>query len=51
MAKNEKTSPRVGKIASRLMKAKSKQDFTLAEMKSVIGSAFTQLADKKKLRH
>lgn len=48
MAKNEKTSPRVAKIASKLMKVTKKSQFTLKEMKSVVGSAFTQVKDKKK---
>lgn len=50
MAKNEKTSSRVSKIASKLMKVTKKDQFTLKEMKSVIGSAFTQTPDKKKKR-
>ena len=52
MAKNEKTSPRVAKIASKLLQVTKKDQFTIKEMKSVIGSAFTQVSDKsKKAKH
>jgi hypothetical protein len=43
MARNEKTSPRIAKIASKILrKSKSKK------VKSVSASALTQAADKKK---
>lgn len=44
MAKNEKTSKRVGSIASKLLKSKK----TTKKTKSVAGSALTQRPDKKK---
>jgi hypothetical protein len=43
MAKNEKTSKRVGKIASKLLRSKQ----TSKKAKSVAGSALTQRPDKK----
>jgi len=43
MAKNEKTSKRVGKIASKLLRGKR----TPKKTKSVAGSALTQRPDKK----
>jgi len=43
MAKNEKTSKRVGKIASKLLKSKKAP----RKVKSVAGSALTQRPDKK----
>ena len=43
MAKNEKTSKRVGKIASKLLRSKK----TSKKAKSVAGSALTQRPDKK----
>lgn len=44
MGKNEKTSKRVAKIASELLKDKK----TSKKVKSVAASALTQAADKKK---
>jgi hypothetical protein len=44
MAKNEKTSKRVGKIASKLLRGKR----TPKKVKSVSGSALTQRPDKKR---
>ena len=44
MAKNEKTSPKVAKIASKLLRNPK----TPKEVKSVAASALTQAADKKK---
>jgi len=44
MAKNEKTSKRVGKIASSLLRDKR----TSSKTKSVAGSALTQRPDRKK---
>jgi len=44
MAKNEKTSKRVGKTASKLLRSKK----TSNKVKSVAGSALTQRPDKKK---
>lgn len=44
MAKNEKTSPKVAKIASELLKNPK----TPAKVKSVAASALTQAPDKKK---
>ncbi len=46
MAKNEKTSKRVGKIAPKLLKGKKIPKKT----KSVSGKALTQRPDKKKKR-
>lgn len=46
MARNEKTSKRVGKTASSLLRSKS----TSRKVKSVAGSALTQRPDKKKKR-
>lgn len=43
MAKNERTSPRVAKMASKLLKKS-----TSKKVKSVSASALTQAADKKK---
>jgi len=43
MAKNEKTSKRVGKMASKLLRSKK----TSKKTKSVAGSALTQRPDKK----
>jgi hypothetical protein len=46
MAKNEKTSKKVGKTASKLLRnPKSSKD-----VKSVAGSALSQRPDKKKLK-
>jgi hypothetical protein len=53
MAKNEKTSPRVARIASKVLKAKNKTEFTLKEAQeiaSVAASALTQAPDKPKKR-
>ena len=44
MARNEKTSPRVAKIASKLLKDPN----VATKVKSVAASALTQTADKKK---
>lgn len=44
MAKNEKTSPKVAKIASKLLRNPK----TPKEVKTVAASALTQAADKKK---
>lgn len=44
MAKNERTSKRVGKIASELLRSKK----TLKKVKSVAGSALTQRPDRRK---
>ena len=44
MAKNEKTSPKVAKIASKLLRNSK----TPKEVKIVAASALTQAADKKK---
>lgn len=44
MAKNEKTSKKVGKKASKLLRSKK----TSKTVKSVAGSALTQRPDKKK---
>lgn len=46
MAKNEKTSKKVGTIASKLLKDPK----TPQKVKSVAGSALTQRPDKKKKR-
>ena len=46
MAKNEKTSKRVAKIASNLLRKKS----TPKNVKSVSGSALTQVQDKLKVK-
>jgi len=46
MARNEKTSRKVGSIASRLLKGKG----TSKAVKSVTGSALTQRPDRKKKR-
>lgn len=46
MAKNEKTSKRVGKIASKGLKAPNK--LTKDEIKTLSGSVLTQRPDKKK---
>jgi hypothetical protein len=46
MAKNEKTSTRVGKIASKLLRSKA----TSKKVKSVAGSALTQRPNKKSSR-
>ncbi|MBW2364285.1 MAG: hypothetical protein JRD93_06110 [Deltaproteobacteria bacterium] len=46
MAKNERTSKRVGKIASKLLKSKK----TSKKAKSVAGSALTQRPDRKSKR-
>lgn len=43
MAANEKTSGRIAKIASKLLRKKS----TSEKVKKVAGSALTQAADKK----
>lgn len=43
MAKNERTSKRVGKIASKLLKSKK----TSKKVKGVAGSALTQRPDRK----
>lgn len=45
MAKNEKTSPSVAKIASKGLKKPG--SLTNTEIKKVSGSALTQAADKK----
>jgi hypothetical protein len=45
MAKNEKTSPAIAKIASKGLKAPS--TLTTAEVKKLTGSVLTQAADKK----
>lgn len=45
MAKNEHTSKRVGKIASKMLRDKPT---TNKQKKSVAGSALTQLRNKKK---
>lgn len=39
---NEATSKLVASIASKILKAKSKDDFTLEEAKAVAGSCLTQ---------
>jgi hypothetical protein len=44
MAKDEKTSPRVGKIASGLLRNKK----TPKKVKSVAGSALSQRPDRRK---
>ena len=44
MAKNEKTSPRVAKIASKQLRSKK----TSRAGKSTAGSALTQASDKKR---
>ena len=44
MAKNEKTSPKAGKAASKVLKSKS----TGKNSKTAAGSALTQRPDKKK---
>lgn len=44
MAKNEKTSPRVAKIASKQLRSKK----TSPPAKSTAGSALTQAPDKKR---
>ena len=44
MAKNEKTSKKVGTKAAKLLKSKK----TKKDVKSVAGSALTQRPDKKK---
>ena len=44
MAKNEKTSPRVAKVASKQLRSKK----TSPAGKSTAGSALTQAPDKKK---
>jgi len=44
MARNEKTSDKVGTIASKLLRSKK----TSPKVKSVAGSALTQRPDKKK---
>jgi hypothetical protein len=46
MAKNEKTSKRVGKVASKLLRSKK----TSKKVKSVAGSALTQRPDRKSTR-
>jgi len=46
MGKNEKTSKRVAKIASELLKDKK----TSKKVKAVAASALTQTADKKKTK-
>ena len=46
MARNEKTSKRVGKIASKVLKNKSSSKAA----KSAAGSALTQRPDRKKKR-
>lgn len=46
MAKNEKTSKRVGKTASKLLRSKK----TSKKVKSVAGSALTQRPDRKRRR-
>lgn len=46
MARNEKTSPRVAKIASKGMKAPS--TLTTKEIKAVCATALTQTANKPK---
>ena len=46
MVKNERTSKRVGKIASKLLKSKK----TSKKTKSVAGSALTQMPDRKSKR-
>jgi len=46
MAKNEKTSPAVSKLASKGLKAPS--SLTNAEIKKICASALTQAPDKKK---
>jgi hypothetical protein len=44
MAKNEKTSPKVAKIASELLRSKTSS----VAVKKVAASALSQTADKKK---
>ncbi|MGR3293268.1 MAG: hypothetical protein ACUZ9M_04540 [Candidatus Scalindua sp.] len=44
MAKNEKTSKRVGRIASKTLRSKRSSE----DSKSLAGSALTQRPDKKK---
>jgi hypothetical protein len=46
MARNEKTSPRVAKKASKLLREKSSPK----NVKSVSASALTQTADKKRTK-
>jgi hypothetical protein len=46
MAKNEKTSPRVSKIASKGLK--SPGSLTSKGVKTIAGSALTQAPDKRK---
>ncbi|WP_316757439.1 hypothetical protein [Pedobacter aquatilis] len=51
MAENEKTSPRIAALASKFLKMDNPRlmtDDMWAEIKSVIGSAFTQAPDKPK---
>ena len=45
MGKNEKTSPRIAKLASKALKGES---LTKSQVKSLAGSVLTQTADKKK---
>lgn len=46
MAKNEKSSPSVGKLASAVLRGDKKP--TLADSKRLAGSVLTQRPDKKK---
>lgn len=51
MAENEKTSERIASLASKFMKMENPRIMTddmWAEIKSVIGSAFTQVPDRIK---
>lgn len=53
MAENEKTSPRIASLASKFLKMENPKTMTdemWADIKSVIGSAFTQVPDKPKSR-
>ena len=50
MAENEKTSEKIASLASKFMKMENPRIMTddmWAEIKSVIGSAFTQAPDRK----
>jgi len=47
MAKNEKTSKRVGAIAAKVLRG---EKVTQAELKSLAGSVLTQAPDKPKKR-
>lgn len=47
MAKNEKSSERLGKIAAKALKIKNKSEISLEDIKALAGSVDTQRPDHK----